>query len=105
MSTTTIVIILSGGTMLALAIFMAWILGWANVKFHVEQDPKIVAVNKALPGANCGGCGYVGCGDYAEAVVLNEESPTLCPVGGSACAEAIAKILGIEVAQSWPFRP
>ena len=105
MTETTIIIILSAATMLALAIFMAWVLGWANVKFHVAQDPKVVAANSVLPGANCGGCGYVGCNDYAEAVVAGDSPPNKCPVGGDDCTNALADILGIEVEQSWPFRP
>ena len=52
-----------------LAIAFGVILGWANRAFHVEVDPKVEAINDALPGANCGGCGFVGCSEYAEAVV------------------------------------
>ncbi|MBT3202220.1 MAG: RnfABCDGE type electron transport complex subunit B [Phycisphaerales bacterium] len=99
------IIILAAATMLTLAIFMAWVLGWANVAFHVDVDPRIEASIEALPGANCGGCGYVGCGEYAEAVVVDEVAVNLCPVGGDACAAALAEILGVEINQSWPSRP
>lgn len=105
MTPMTWIIILAALVMLALAIVMTWILGWANRAFAVEVDPRIDQVNEALPGANCGGCGYVGCGEYAEAVVLNDESITLCPVGGEACAQQIAAILGVEVEESYPYRP
>ena len=97
--------ILAGATMLVLATFMATVLGWANRAFHVEVDPRIDRVNEALPGANCGGCGYVGCNEYAEAVVLAEEAVDKCTVGGESCAAEIAEILGVEVRQSWPARP
>ena len=100
-----IVIVLAAATMLVLAIFMAIVLGWANRAFHVEVDPRVVAVNNALPGANCGGCGYVGCGEYAEAVVAGKAGPDKCPVGGAGCAAKIADILGVDLSQSWPFRP
>ncbi len=100
-----IVILLAAGTMLALAIFMAFVLGWANQAFHVEVDERVEQVTHALPGANCGGCGCVGCGEYAEAVVAGTVGPDKCPVGGEACAEKIAKILGLELDQSWPYRP
>lgn len=100
------VIILAAGVMLILALFMTSILGWANEALHVEVDPKIEAINAALPGANCGGCGYVGCGDYAEALVVEKDVPvTLCPVGGEDVAAEIAKILGVEIEQSYPYRP
>ncbi len=101
---TIVIIALAATTMLILAIAMSFVLGWANQAFHVEVDPKIVKVNDVLPGANCGGCGYVGCNDYAEAVVLTGESVTKCPVGGSSCASSIADILGVEVEDSWPYK-
>ncbi len=101
---TWVVISLAAGTMLLLAIAMSFILGWANQAFHVEVDPKIIQVNDVLPGANCGGCGYVGCNEYAEAVVLNGESVSKCPVGGASCAEAVAAVMGVEVEQSWPYK-
>ncbi len=91
--------------MLVLALFMAYVLGWANKTFHVEVDPRIEQVNHALPGANCGGCGYVGCGEYAEAVVAGKAPVNLCPVGGESCATAVAKILGIKLEASFPYRP
>jgi len=99
------IIILAAATMLVLATFMAYVLGWANVAFHVEIDPRIEACIEALPGANCGGCGYVGCGEYAEVVVLEGVAVDLCPVGGEACAAKMTEILGVEVNQSWPSRP
>jgi len=100
-----IVIGLAAGVMLALALFMTFVLGWANQALHVEVDERIEKVNEALPGANCGGCGYVGCGEYAEAVVLKDEKIDMCPVGGATCTAAIAEILGVEVEESYPYRP
>ena len=37
----------------------------------VEEDPRIEEVSACLAGANCGGCGYAGCADYAKAVVMD----------------------------------
>ena len=34
----------------------------------VEEDPRIEEVASCLAGANCGGCGYAGCADYAKDV-------------------------------------
>ena len=64
----TVTIILAAGVLLGLAIVMAFVLGWANRVFHVVVDPKVEEINNALPQANCGACGYVGCSEYAEAV-------------------------------------
>ena len=66
---TAMVIILAAAAMLLLAVFMALVLGWANKAFHVEVSPLIEQALVILPGANCGGCEYVGCSEYAEAVV------------------------------------
>ena len=37
-------------------------------KFHVEEDSRIDEIESILPGANCGGCGYAGCRNFAEPV-------------------------------------
>ena len=34
-------VILAGATMLVLAVFMAYVLGWANRAFHVQADPRV----------------------------------------------------------------
>ncbi|SHG99260.1 RnfABCDGE type electron transport complex subunit B [Tepidibacter thalassicus] len=71
-------------------------LAYASKKFAVEVDPRVEAINEVLPGANCGGCGYPGCGGLANAIVSGEAPINACPVGGSECAEKIGKIMGIE---------
>jgi H+/Na+-translocating ferredoxin:NAD+ oxidoreductase subunit B len=100
-----VTISLSAGTMLSLAVVLSYILGWANKKFHVEEDPRVMAIMAALPGANCGGCGYVGCGEYAEAVALEHEVVSKCTVGGQSCALAVAAIMGVELGETLPWRP
>jgi len=105
MSGTLVITLLSGGAMGALAVGAGYVLGWANRKFHVETDPRLDAVLAALPGANCGGCGFVGCAPYAEAIVTQGATVNKCPVGGPACAAAVAAIMGVDVQQSWPYRP
>ena len=96
--------LLASGTMVSLAVVMALVLGWANVAFHVEVDPRIEAAIDILPAANCGGCGYVGCNEYAEAVVQKEEEVTKCTVGGSGVAADLGQLLGVEVEETWPYR-
>ena len=89
--------------MVVLSVGMSYVLGWANRTFHVEVDPRIEGAEDILPGANCGGCGYVGCREYAEAVVGGEEV-TKCTVGGASCAQQLGKLLGVEVEEAWPYR-
>ncbi len=96
---------LSAGVLLAMAMALGYVLGWADRKFRVEVDPRVVQVIDVLPGANCGGCGYVGCGEYAEAVVLEHEAVNKCVVGGQRCALDVALIMGVEVGETLPYRP
>lgn len=71
------------------------LLVFAAKKFYVPQDPKIKDALDALPGANCGACGFSGCKAYAEAVVEREDiSPTLCIPGAEEVAEHLSKITG-----------
>lgn len=67
----------------------------AAQKFKVIIDPRIEEAIEALPGINCGACGYAGCGSYAEAVVEKEEvPPNLCTPGGAKVADKLAGITG-----------
>jgi electron transport complex protein RnfB len=102
---TLVTIGLSAGTLLAMAVVLTFMLGWANKKFHVDVDHRVLDIITALPGANCGGCGYVGCGEYAEAVALEHETVNKCTVGGQSCALAVAGIMGVEVGETFPYRP
>ncbi len=81
-----------GGIGLALSI----VLGIASKVFYVYVDPKVVAVDECLPGANCGGCGYAGCSDCAVAMVAGEAPPNACVAGGDDVAEAVAAVLGVS---------
>ncbi len=100
-----IVIGLSAVTLLTMAVFFAAVLGWANRAFHVPEDPRIDACLEALPGANCGGCGFVGCREYAVAVVREGATVGKCTVGGEDTASALAAIMGVSVDASLPYRP
>ncbi len=96
---TLITIFIAACTLFILAVIACWILGWANIKFKVEVNPKIEQVSGALPGANCGGCGYIGCSDYAAAIVNNNVPVNKCSVGGESSALIIAGIMGVDPGQ------
>jgi electron transport complex protein RnfB len=84
-------------TLSLLAILFAVILYFIAQKFKVYEDPRIDEVQAALPAANCGGCGFAGCRNFAEALVRADSFEGLnCPVGGAAVMEGVAKILGKE---------
>ena len=79
-----------------LGLIFGLVLAVASKVFYVETDPRLDKLNECLPGANCGGCGYAGCGAYAEAV-LNGEAPIgACASGGNECAQAMAAIMGVK---------
>ena len=79
----------------ALGLLAAVILYFVAQKFKVVEDPRIDLVNEALPGANCGGCGYTGCRAFAEALVKSTSFEGLnCPVGGADTMNNAAAILG-----------
>lgn len=53
----------------AVGLVFGGLLSFASTQFAVEEDPRIGQIDAILPGANCGGCGYPGCNNYATAVV------------------------------------
>ncbi len=55
-------------------ILIGFFLGVSGEKFKVEVDEREVAVTEALPGNNCGGCGYAGCSGLAAAIVKRGSS-------------------------------
>ena len=65
-------------------------------KFYVEVDEKEAAVREALPGNNCGACGFAGCDALAGAIAKGEAPANACPVGGGPVAEKIGEIMGVS---------
>ena len=68
----------------------------AGLLFHVEVDQKEIDVRAALPGNNCGACGYAGCDAMAAAIAKGEAPANGCPVGGAPVAEKIGEIMGVD---------
>ncbi|AGB41905.1 electron transport complex, RnfABCDGE type, B subunit [Halobacteroides halobius DSM 5150] len=75
-------------------------LAYASVKFSVDEDPRKGKIEEALPGANCGACGYPGCFSFAEGVVKEEVAVDGCPVGGEEVADKVAQIMGVDAKSS-----
>lgn len=72
-------------------------------KFYVYEDPRIDEVEKSLPGANCGGCGFAGCRNFAESLVKEDDISALyCPVGGKETMDPIATYLGKAIVAKNP---
>ncbi len=88
----------------AMGFVFAVILTIAAKVFFVPVDETVIKLREQLPGANCGGCGFAGCDDYASALAADPEGvgPNKCPVGGADCAAALAAILGMEAGSAEP---
>ena len=90
----------------AIALIAALVLYVCSKRFAVYEDPRIGQVNELLPGANCGGCGFAGCGGMADALVKGADAGSLdglnCPVGGSEVMGRVADLLGMAVANGEP---
>lgn len=87
-----------------IAIVGALLLYFVSKKFEVYEDPRIGAVAEVLPQANCGGCGYPGCGGFAAACVgASSLDGLFCPVGGASVMGQVADILGMASATSDPM--
>ncbi len=89
-------VMIVGGVGLFVGIF----LGVASLKFKVEVDEREIAVLEALPGNNCGGCGFPGCSGLASAIAKGEAPVNQCPVGGEEVGKEIAAIMGVEAEDS-----
>ncbi|MBQ7195563.1 MAG: Fe-S cluster domain-containing protein [Bacteroidales bacterium] len=93
----TIAIIAALGLVLSVILFLI------AKKFRVEEDPRIDEIEKVMPGANCGGCGFAGCRAFADAAVKSGNPDSqFCPVGGNDVMKKVAAILGVEVKEKAP---
>jgi len=90
-------------TLVAIGTAAAIILYFVAQKFKVFEDPRIDQVEEALPAANCGGCGFPGCRNFAETLVKSDSWDGLfCPVGGNDTMAKAAAILGKEAIEQAP---
>ena len=92
-------ILIAIGILGGLGLVFGLVLAAASKVFYVETDPRLEQLNECLPGANCGGCGFAGCGAYAEAVLKGEAPVGKCASGGNEAAKAMAAIMGVEAGE------
>ena len=92
MSTIIGTLIVLGGT----GLLFGFLLSFASLKLKPKEDPLLEKLKDALPGANCGGCGVSGCGQFAEELFANNIEITACPVGGDDLVKKLAALMGTE---------
>jgi Na+-translocating ferredoxin:NAD+ oxidoreductase RNF subunit RnfB len=61
----------------------------------VKEDEKAKAISEKLAGANCGGCGYAGCADFAKALAEGKANINDCGATSNESKQDIATILEI----------
>lgn len=96
-------IIASVAVITGLAALFGYGLAYAGKKLAVEKDQRVSDIENALPGVNCGACGFAGCSGYAEALVTADADIALCAPGGNAVTERIAAILGKSAGSRVPM--
>ena len=79
-----------------LGFLFATLLGLISSKFKVETSVTEEKVRNALPGANCGACGYPGCDGCAAAIAKGEAPVDACVIGGPSTTANVAKAMGVE---------
>ena len=89
-------------TLAGLGLLFGILITFASEKFEVKKDERVGKITELLPGANCGGCGYAGCGAYAQAIVDGKAEANLCNSCSSDNLGKIAEILGIEIVATEP---
>lgn len=87
-------ILFAAAVLAAIGLAVGVFIGFASIVLDVPVNPKEESILKALPGNNCGGCGYPGCAALAAAIAKGKAKPGACPVGGTKSAEEIGAIIG-----------
>ncbi len=72
----------------------------ASKLLSVKTDETVEKLTEALPGANCGGCGFSGCGGYAKAVADGTAPTNLCKPGGYDVTVALSEIMGVKAEET-----
>jgi Na+-translocating ferredoxin:NAD+ oxidoreductase RNF subunit RnfB len=90
------IVIITAVFAFTLAFILGTALGFFREFFAVPHDPLVDEIRAALPGANCGACGFPGCDAYASAVALGKTGITGCFVGGQKTAEKLSALMGVS---------
>ncbi len=90
------------GILAALAIVFTILIVVVNKLCEVKEDPRIGEVAENLSGANCGGCGFAGCADFAKALVEGRADLSSCSATAKENKAKIASVLGVDVGDTEP---
>lgn len=96
-------IIIATAVVAVLGLLIGLALVAAGKKFHVDVDPRETEVREALPGNNCGACGYAGCDAVAAAIVEGTAPVNACPICSQANRDKIGEIMGVSAGEAVPM--
>lgn len=81
--------------LLGLGLLCGLLLSLASRLWGVKKNELEEALREALPGVNCGVCGYAGCDAYAAALAKREAPVGRCTPGGQETLDKTAALLGV----------
>ncbi len=88
------------GIVAVISIVFAILIVTVSKLCFVKEDERVKSVSEQLAGANCGGCGYAGCSDFAKALAEGNANINDCGATPSENKEIIANILSIPYTAS-----
>ena len=97
-------LLFSSLVLLVLGALFGIMLGYFKSVFKVEVDPKVELIMTALPGVNCGGCGFSGCINFAENLASGKAKINSCRAGGATTLDALSKILGTGLSEKFEVK-
>ncbi len=89
-------IVIATACLAVIGLILGAALGFASKMFYIKEDRRKAQIIELLPGANCGGCGFAGCSNYADAIVNNSEPINRCPSCKPENLEKISQIIGVD---------
>jgi len=88
------IILITATCAFVLAFCLGTALGFFKEVFAVEEDPLVSQIREALPGVNCGACGFPGCDGLAGAIAQKTAEINACPVGGESLVKTLSALVG-----------
>lgn len=83
------------GVVAVLAIIFSVLIVVVSKVCEVKEDERIIKTSELLANANCGGCGFAGCADFAKAVVEGRADISMCGPTSNNNKQKIAEMLGV----------
>lgn len=80
--------------MMALAAVLGFGLSFAYRKLKIEEDEQLKKILAALPGLNCGGCGFASCEEVAKRILEGACPLDICKVGGEKAKKDLEALVG-----------